>query len=88
MPKHGNKHDSFHFITLWLTDDFREKIVSELDGKMSGSVDVSNNIFPLMAASIYVQEQVSAEKQTRWVSDDNQKDNFPLFSLKARVVSH
>ena len=47
---------------VWLIDDFREKIVSELDGKMSGSVDVSNNIFPLMAASICVQEQVSARE--------------------------
>ena len=37
----------------------REKIVAELDGKMSSSVDVSNNTFPLMAASIYTHEQVS-----------------------------
>ena len=34
--------------------------MSDLDSKMSGSVDISNNIFPLMAASIYVHEQVSS----------------------------
>ena len=52
---------NFRTMTVLCTcmSDFREKIISELDGKMSGSVDISNNIFPLMAASIYVHEQVS-----------------------------
>lgn len=45
------------FAEYLSSDNRREKIVSELDGKMSASVDVSNNTFPLMAASIYVHEQ-------------------------------
>lgn len=35
----------------------RDKIVRDLDSKMSSSVSISNNIFMLMAASIYFQDQ-------------------------------
>ena len=36
----------------------REKVVQDLDSKMSSSVDVSNDTFLLMAAAIYYHEEV------------------------------
>ncbi len=43
-----------------LVSFYRDSILSDLDKKMSGSVDVSNSTALLMAASIYFHEGVSA----------------------------
>ncbi len=37
----------------------RDKVLSDLDKKMSGNVDISNSTSLLMAASIYYHEGVS-----------------------------
>ena len=43
-------------ILLWM---IRDKILAELDSKMGASLDLSNNTFLLMAASILFHENVS-----------------------------
>nr|XP_002738830.1 PREDICTED: coatomer subunit epsilon-like [Saccoglossus kowalevskii] len=45
------------FANYLANPDRRDGIVKDLDGKMSSSVDITNNTFLLMAASIYVHEQ-------------------------------
>ncbi|XP_071511396.1 coatomer subunit epsilon-like [Diadema antillarum] len=45
------------FADYLANPDKREKLVAELDSKMSSSVDASNDTFLLMAASIYYHEQ-------------------------------
>jgi len=45
---------------------YRDKILAELDGKMSASLELSNSTFLLMAASILFHENVSFHVVKSW----------------------
>ena len=51
---------TFNMWTLISHFFYRDSLVRDLDGKMSGSYDVSNITFLLMAASIYYHQTVCA----------------------------
>ena len=46
-------------VSLFEMIVFREKILSELDSKMGGNVDLGNSMFLLMAGSVYFHDGVS-----------------------------
>lgn len=57
-PSHAEELQAVRRLAEYLaSDNQRDKIVRDLDSKMSSNVDVSNKMFMLMAASIYFQDQ-------------------------------
>ncbi|KAK7499750.1 hypothetical protein BaRGS_00009091 [Batillaria attramentaria] len=60
----------------------RDAVVRDLDSKMAGSVDVSNSIFVLMAASIYYHEQ-NYDSALRVL---HQSDNLECMALMVQIL--
>ena len=50
----------FHIIlcVILSSDDYRDSIVKQIEGKLSSGVEANNDTFILMAASIYLHQQV------------------------------
>ncbi|ESP00507.1 hypothetical protein LOTGIDRAFT_157712 [Lottia gigantea] len=70
------------FADYLSSDSRRESIVKSIDSKMTGSVDISNNTFLLMAASIYYHEQ-NSDAALRSL---HQSDNLECISLMIQIL--
>ncbi|XP_050400365.1 coatomer subunit epsilon isoform X2 [Patella vulgata] len=70
------------FADYLSSENRRDGIVRDLDSKVSGSVDVSNSTFLVMAASIYYQEQ-NTDAALRTL---HQSDNLECVALMIQIL--
>jgi len=70
------------FADYMANDSKRDSIVRDLDAKMAGSFDMNNNVFVLMAGSIYYQEQ-NNDAALRVL---HQSDNLECMALMVEIL--